>query len=391
VSLRIATVRSSSAEVVSAFNTLQHDLGEEPAALVVIFASTEQPFEALLKYAATTFPAAQVIGSTTAGEFTGAEEGKGHFVAWVLGGDDVSVTAGLGTGLKADPETALTEAIVLREDAERPHVAAILLLDPLSGNGEEASLLATTLLGPTVKLAGGAAGDDLSFSKTRVGCGTRVAGDAAVVALLHSRKPLGIGVQHGHRPLSKRPLKVTRAAGATVHEFDGRPALEVWKDEVREAAKAEGVDVDELPSSELGPTLLRFEAGLVAGPDEYKIRAPLSATDDGAMSFACGLPEGAVVRITSSAESDQVDAARAAAQKARAALGGEQVAGALVFDCICRNLILGPLFADAVHEMALALDGAPLAGFETYGEIAMERGQSSGFHNTTTVVLAFPK
>jgi methyl-accepting chemotaxis protein len=37
------------------------------------------------------------------------------------------------------------------------------------------------------------------------------------------------------------------------------------------------------------------------------------------------------------------------------------------------------------------LGGAPLAGFETYGEIAMEIGEMSGFHNTTTVVVTFEK
>ena len=37
------------------------------------------------------------------------------------------------------------------------------------------------------------------------------------------------------------------------------------------------------------------------------------------------------------------------------------------------------------------LGGAVLAGFETYGEIALDVGDMSGFHNTTSVVLAFPE
>lgn len=389
---RIASARAGGADAASAFTTLTQGLGGHSASLVVVFASTEQNFEGLMKQASAAFPSAKVIGCTTAGEFVGGAEGKGHFVAWALGGDDVTVTAGLGTGLKADPEQALTDAIVMPgDDAERPHKTAILLLDPLSGNGEEASLLATTLLGPTVKLAGGAAGDDLAFKRAVVGFGTRVTTDAAVVAVLSSRKPLGIGVKHGHKPLSKKPLTVTKASGATVHEIDGRPALAVWKEEVRDAAKGLGVDVEAMPTSELGPHFLRYEAGLIAGANEYKIRAPLSADAQGAISFACGLPEGAVIRITSSVEGDQISAAKEAATRAKKGLGANKVAGALVFDCICRNLILGPQFSSAVKEISSALDGAPLAGFETYGEIAMELGQSSGFHNTTTVVLAFPE
>lgn len=41
--------------------------------------------------------------------------------------------------------------------------------------------------------------------------------------------------------------------------------------------------------------------------------------------------------------------------------------------------------------MVEELGGAPLAGFETYGEIALDAGDMSGFHNTTSVVLAFPR
>ena len=72
------------------------------------------------------------------------------------------------------------------------------------------------------------------------------------------------------------------------------------------------------------------------------------------------------------------------------AAAAPKVAGALVFDCICRNLILEGDFSRAVLGMSEELGGAPLAGFETYGEIALDAGDMSGFHNTTSVVLAFP-
>jgi methyl-accepting chemotaxis protein len=85
-----------------------------------------------------------------------------------------------------------------------------------------------------------------------------------------------------------------------------------------------------------------------------------------------------------------VDSARRAAEQARARLG-QTVGGALVFDCICRNLILGDRFAQALGHMHDALDRAPMSGFETYGEVALDATDFSGFHNTTSVVLAFGK
>ena len=141
---------------------------------------------------------------------------------------------------------------------------------------------------------------------------------------------------------------------------------------------------------ELSTFLLRFEAGLAAGA-EYKIRAPLSRTPAGAISFACGVPEGAVIRITESAPKDQIESAREAARRAKVKLDGRPAAGAIVFDCICRNLILKDAFGSAVRAMVEELGGVPLAGFETYGEIALDAGDMSGFHNTTSVVLAFPR
>src|SRR6185369_14020912 len=106
-----------------------------------------------------------------------------------------------------------------RELRGYPHRTAIVLLDPLAGNGEEVALMLAETLGPDQPLAGGAAGDDLAMKETRVACGGIVASDALVVAQIYSRQPLAIGISHGHRPLSS-PLRVTRAEGGTVNEIE---------------------------------------------------------------------------------------------------------------------------------------------------------------------------
>jgi methyl-accepting chemotaxis protein len=263
-----------------------------------------------------------------------------------------------------------------------------MLLDPLTGHGEEATLIAGTLLGPNVPLAGGAAGDDLHMAKTEVALGARAESDAVVIAVIYSQVPLGVGVCHGHLPVSK-PVTVTRAEGATVYEIDGRPAWDVWVEKTRSVASRAGLDPTTLADADVGAYLLRYEAGLAAG-EEYKIRAPLSRGSDGSLAFACGIPQGAEICITESEPSRQVTSAREAAKRAREQIGGVPVAGAVVFDCICRNLILGEDFGAAVQAISNELGDVPLAGFETYGEIALAAGDMSGFHNTTTVVLAFP-
>lgn len=381
-------------------DAIELQLGARRPVLVLAFASTRQPLPELLPALYQRFPTAVVLGASTAGEFTERGDQKGTTAVFALAGD-YRIYAGLGSGLREDVESAVTQAasgLPARVHAY-PHRTALLLLDPLAGKSEEATLLLSALLGEDVRVAGGAAGDDLRMTSTHVGLNGHVREDGLVVAEIFSRKPLGVGVCHAHRPLSE-PMKVTRAEGNLVHEIDGRPAWQVWIEHTREHARASGIDVDSLAAraeaepdqaaDQVGAFLLRYEASLTTG-SALKVRAPLSKTPAGALHFACGIPTGTVIRIAESDPESQLASAQLAARRSLAPLGGSTPAGALVFDCICRNLILGPRFGDAVRSISAALGGVPLAGFETYGEIALDVGDMSGFHNTTSVVLTFPR
>lgn len=386
-----ANAKGSAASAARALcESLDAQLAGATPALVMAFASTAQPLQELAPLLAAHYPSAVVLGSSTAGEFTEMHRNqKGSVAAFAVAGD-FRVGAGIGTNLSSDPEGAVARAVAdsaIEADDAHPHRVALLLLDPLAGKSEEATLLAGAMLGE-VPLAGGAAGDDLAMKETFVSCGGTCASDAVVVAQIASAKPLGLGVSHGHVPLSEE-LVVTEAQDAVVKTIDGRPAWEVWAERTREAAAKAGLDPDALTDDQVGGYLLRFEAGLASG-NEYKIRAPLSRGPDGSLGFACAIPEGATIRITESVPQRQVESAVEAAKQALEGLGGAKPAGALVFDCICRNLILDTRFSDAIEGIGKVLSDVPLAGFETYGEIALQAGDMSGFHNTTTVVLAFP-
>ena len=376
-------IRSTSVGQVE-LERLATDLGTAPA-LVAAFASPSVDLTESLTALSTRFPAATVIGSTTSGEFTHEGDGNKTVSIFAVAGD-YKVTAGMATGLADDPERAVMTALEgqPRSLEGYPHRTNVVLLDALAGHGEEAALLVAASLGE-VPLVGGAAGDDLAMTKTFVGLGPRTASDAIVVASIFSKQKLGVGVCHGHSPLSDS-IKVTKATGSVVEELDGRPAWDVWREKTSARAKELGLD----PEASPGAYLLRFEAGLAVGK-EYKVRAPLAPKPGGGILFATPVLEGTIFRIMESDSAAQVESAVSAAKAARANVGGAEIAGALVFDCICRKLILGDRYVEALKKVSSELGGAPLAGFETYGEIAMNWGDMSGFHNTTTVVLAFPR
>lgn len=51
---------------------------------------------------------------------------------------------------------------------------------------------------------------------------------------------------------------------------------------------------------------------------------------------------------------------------------------------------LGDAFSQATEAISSERRGEPIAGFESYREIAVNVNEMSGFHNSTTVLLAFP-
>lgn len=364
--------------------------GPDGPRLLFVFASTAQPLGALAGALREALPKTTILSASTAGEFTERGDRKSGVAALALHCDDDEFvcSGGIATGLSSDPDVAVARALEGQPLSVEgyPHQTAVLLLDPLAGHAEEAALLLATRLGESARIAGGAAGDDLAMKLTHVGYNGVVSSDAAVVALVHSKHPIGIGVKHGHRSFTE-PFTITSASGSLVRSIEGEPAWPFWRELVRDEAKRAGYDVDVLDPSKLGALLLQFEGALDVG-SELKVRAPLALEGD-AIRFACEIPEGARLRITQSSAEAQVASALEAARLAKGQLGDAKVAGAVVFDCICRNLILGAQFDAAVKGISTALDGAPIAGFETYGEIALVEGDLSGFHNTTSVVLAF--
>ena len=208
--------------------------------------------------------------------------------------------------------------------------------------------------------------------------------------MIFSKEPLAIGVRHGHEPFSQA-MTITRSHDNVVNEIDGRPAWDVFLEKTRERALSDGLDPASLQgNSDTLRYFLKYETGVKNGP-EFRIRMPLVRNSDDSIGFTCGMPEGTPIHFMASTPERQIESARDAAKRARAQLGTGAVAGALVIDCACRKLILEDQFGSAVRTIAAELGGVPIAGFESYGEIALNDDDMSGFHNTTTVLLAFPK
>ncbi len=112
--------------------------------------------------------------------------------------------------------------------------------------------------------------------------------------------------------------------------------------------------------------------------------------DDGSISCAAEIPEGATVHVMRATTASSANAARDATEDALRQLEGHPPQVALFFDCVATRLRMGDEFDVELDALQTALGTAKFAGFNTYGQIARAEGQFSGFHNCTAVVCVLP-
>jgi methyl-accepting chemotaxis protein len=361
--------------------------GKKPA-WGVLFVSPTHDVAAALNAARDAALGATLIACTTAGEIT--ELGLIHDgLAVMLVASDDTTRVAYASGLKADPNAVANQLVAdlpnLRQSATmRGHryLTTVLLTDGLSGTAEElvGDLYERSVGG--AQIVGGAAGDEGQFKATHVGAAGQAGADAAAALHVFSAAPWGVGVNHGLRPTTKQ-MRVTKAQGSVVHEIDNLPAFEVYR---RHAAER-GV---RLTRDNAGPYLIANELGIHFFDKIARARAPLSAAPDGSLQCAAEIPKGALVSILDGEPTSMIDAARSAAEEAKQHLGGARAAGVLLFDCVCRGMILRHEFNREVAAVRSVFGDVPIAGFLTYGEIARYKGRLDGWHNATAVVAAIP-
>ena len=171
-----------------------------------------------------------LVGCSSAGEFTGDRQGVESACAIALQSSEMLFSAGIGHGLRAQPDKAARDVVAsFRGLARHDYVyrSALVLTDALAGHVDNLVEQLTVLTAGTYQLFGGGAGDDGHFSRTFVLCGCEVVSDAVVTLEILSNKPIGLGVSHGWQPASPG-MRVTEAEGLCLVSLNATPADEVF-------------------------------------------------------------------------------------------------------------------------------------------------------------------
>ncbi len=350
-------------------------------ALFVVFASSNYDLEALIAAVVAVTGQTDLIGCTTAGEIATDGPGTAGVVVFALGGEGFSVSTGVAEIADGDLRRAAAEASRCVEAVERLENTVLLLLsDGLSGDQQEIVRGAYEQVGAEIPLVGGCAGDDLLMTATHQFFGNRVLTNAVVTAAISSSGSIGIGVRHGWRPVGD-PMTATSSDGVIVRTLEDEPALDVYLDRLDAPH-----EVRSDPAAFTAYAATRPLGLSRRGRDEIRFVATADFEQRSITCFA-GVPQGGMCWIMEGDAASVLDATDAACGDAFDALDGFAPKGVMVFDCIARKGVLGEGIVAEVGRIAQLADGAPVAGFFTYGEIARTTG-SSGFHNQTLVVLA---
>jgi hypothetical protein len=369
-----------------------HTAGAEAAAgalagsetrLLIVFASVSYDHAELLRGIREQAPDVPLVGCTTGGEIATSGPGDARVVVSAIGGEGFSAaTAAAGGASGRLREAGAEAASCLGAVAERFNTVLLLLTDGLAGDQAEIVRGAYGVAGARVPLVGGCAGDDLKMEATFQFHGDRVLTDAVVAAALSSDGPLGIGVRHGWRTVGAA-MAVTQAQGNVVEELDGEPALDAY---------LARLDAPEEARTDAG-AFTRFAQthplGLASRTGEPHVRF-ISGADFERRALVCiaEVPRGNLAWLMEGDARSVLGATDDACADALTALDGHAALGLVAFDCVARRGVLGEsgIMAE-IERVAQRADGAPVAGFYTYGEIARTRGVS-GFHNQTLVLLA---
>ena len=329
--------------------------------VIIFFASPHHDGLAIARSLRNACRGAQVIGCTTAGEFTERGTLNGGVTGVAFSAKKVARCAArivryADTGVEhgiTDAAAAIAKEIGVKDlrSADPSRYVGIVLMDGLSAREEEVNEILGNIA-PMLSFVGGSAGDALEFKSTRVFANGEDTTNGAVLLLIDAAVPFAVGKTCSFEP-TQHMFRVTRAdvKNRTVYELDGKPVLEAY-------AKALGLTADKLTSE----VFMSHPVGLMIDGEPW-IRSPQRVLPDGGLKFFCNIAQGMKIRIMNS--TDLVQDAHDAIARAQTALGAP-VAGGIAFNCVLRRLEMD---AKNLHEPFLeSFDGMQVGGFHTYGE-----------------------
>lgn len=319
------------------------------------------------------YPAAHLVGGSTAGEIAGPHIMDGTIVATAVHFDSTKV-AEATIDMQAHEDSRSAGARLAQALPKDGLVHVFVISDGQSVNGSDLVRGMMAKLPAGVAVTGGLAGDGPHFRSTLTvaDAGT---GEHRLVALGLYGKALhvGYGSLGGWDAFGPQRV-ITRSSGNVLYELDGQPALGLYKKYLGEHAAG-------LPA-----TGLLFPLAVRSGSGGELTRTILAVDEEAqSLTFAGDMPEGAVARLMKANFDRLVDGAHGAAQGAALTAPTEL---AILISCVGRKLVLKQRVEEELEAVQEVLGSqAAMAGFYSYGEICPSAPNAScELHNQTMTI-----
>ncbi len=348
------------------------------AQLVLVFggASVIQRQD-LLDELKSAYPAANLLGCSTAGEIFDTQVSDDTLVATAIEFEKTKIK---GVGLQLNEvENSYQAGLKLTEQLPKEDLVHVFVLsDGLKINGSELVAGLVENLPKNVTVTGGLAGDGDRFVSTFVVWNDVPRKDmVAVLGLYGNNLKVGYASLGGWDSFGPERL-ITKSKANVLYEVDGQSALDLYKKYLGDHAK-------ELPASALlFPLSLRpqYDAPPI-------VRTILSINEDEqSMTFAGDVPEGAYARLMKANFDRLIDGAIGAATNSKEPLGDSSAELAILISCVGRKLVLKQRIEEEVEGVREVFGKKPvLTGFYSYGEISpFTPNAKCELHNQTMTI-----
>jgi len=326
------------------------------------------------------YPKAQIIGCSTAGEIFGTKVIDDSIVTTAVVFDYTKV---LGSNIHIkDSNDSFSAGKFLAQSFDTNGLKHVFVLsDGLCINGSELVKGLRNSLPENVSITGGLAADGPNFKNTYVLFNDKVeSGLIAALGFYGDRLKVGCGSLGGWDPFGPERL-ITRSKGNIVYEFDGKPSLELYKKYLGEQANG-------LPATGLlFPLSVRIE-----GNNSSVVRTILSVNEkDQSLIFAGDVPQGSYSQLMKANFDRLIDGAVGAAKNSLEPFGLFAPELAILISCVGRKLILKQRVEEEIEGVSDVFGkSAILTGFYSYGEISpLKTTAQCELHNQTMTVTTF--
>ncbi len=351
------------------------------ASLVLVFGSIKRMGDAKLAgFLKSRFPAAQIVGCSTAGEIgaNSVHDETLQITAVLWEKTAQRVTHVKINGMQSSFETGDQLARQLKSDSLK---AVLVFSDGLHVNGSELLKGFQSILGD-IPIVGGMAGDNATFTKTLLLFNDNVSDNLVIaIGLYGNHLVAASGALGGWKPYGP-PRKITRSVKNVIYELDGKPALPMYK-----------MYIGEHFAKGLPATGLKFPIAVIGAGKEVETVRTLAAIDpaDNSLTFFGDVPEGETIRLCQTNHDRLVEGAAGAAGMVNAILAAAKQHGqglAICVSCVGRKLVMADQVSDEVQAVHNILGPQTvLTGFYSNGEFCPRPNTTeNALHNQTMTI-----